>query len=273
MERPNPNEGEGHDSTPDQTADRSGDRAPKHLGPPRERLEPGEIDLTGVVRQDADLRDVIGDAIVEARAADGELPEWGARAVARILANQRPGTTPGLHGFAATGRGEYEAIATELSLLLADPDLPVEAEEWINRLGTYLIAQNRAERVTETRVVHSPELVRLIEEKGPAFEAFLKFPDITRFHRTTDPDSPDEHGEAGEGGPELVELFDQVYVGSFATLDDLVEDVIATLELRTLLEEAALGQFADIDPDKVIAMAREHWDIIAHHGRYYLFNK
>ena len=37
------------------------------LGPEGERLWPGEIDLTGVVRQDEALTDVIGDAIAEAR--------------------------------------------------------------------------------------------------------------------------------------------------------------------------------------------------------------
>ena len=57
--------------------------------PDREQIGDEEIDLTGVVDQTDSLKDVIGDAIIEA-GSDGEVPEWGARAMARLLANLLP---------------------------------------------------------------------------------------------------------------------------------------------------------------------------------------
>jgi hypothetical protein len=104
-----------------------------------ERLEGGEIDLTGVVRQDDALRDVIGDAIVEAEGGTGEVPEWGARTLARALANQRDDPLNGaLHHFAITGRADPEGMARELADLY-ESTTDEETREWVNWLGTYVI--------------------------------------------------------------------------------------------------------------------------------------
>lgn len=105
-------------------------------------LEAGDIDLSGATDQPDDLRDVIGDAIVEARKASGEVPEWGARAIARALANlQRahPYEVSALNQFAATGTGDAEQITVEAMHFYTEPDATPEVMEWINYLGTYLI--------------------------------------------------------------------------------------------------------------------------------------
>jgi hypothetical protein len=107
-----------------------------------ERLDPGEIDLTGVVRQDDSLRDVIGDAIVEAEAGNGQFPEWGARTLARALANRLENPFDGaLHHYAITGHLNPDHIAHELAIIAlrtdADDD---ETLEWINWLGTYALS-------------------------------------------------------------------------------------------------------------------------------------
>lgn len=116
---------------------RSPDEEPH--GPNHDRLDPGEIDMTGATRQDESLADVIGDAISEAESGNGEVPDWGARTLARALANERDDPLSGaLHHFAVTGRANREAIFEELAdLYQATTDEQIR--EWINWLGTYVI--------------------------------------------------------------------------------------------------------------------------------------
>jgi hypothetical protein len=107
-----------------------------------ERLEGGEIDLTGVIPQDDALRDVIGDAIVEAESGNGQFPEWGARTLARALANRLDNPFDGaLHHYAITGHLNPDDMAHELAIIAlrtdADDD---ETMEWINWLGTYALS-------------------------------------------------------------------------------------------------------------------------------------
>src|SRR6266568_1113588 len=128
---------------------RSPDEEPR--GPEDEQLYRGEIDLTGTTRQDDALADVIGDAIAEDTAEDGtgEVPDWGARSLARALANVRDDPLSGdLHHFAVTGRADPEAIARELAdLYQATTDEQVK--EWINWLGTYVIRMPDNAEATE----------------------------------------------------------------------------------------------------------------------------
>lgn len=113
---------------------------PEHeLGPERERLEPWEIDLTGAVTQDDSLRDVINDAILEAQGTGGEVPEWGARTIARYLANQVGGHDSHLHQFAVTGHAEPDQISRELAELYNADSTSEEERGWIDWLGTYLL--------------------------------------------------------------------------------------------------------------------------------------
>jgi len=107
--------------------------------PELERLWPGEIDMTGVVRQDDALVDVIGDAIGEAETSGGEVPEWGARTLARALANERDDPQSGsLHHFAVTGRVDRETIFHELARIY-EGTADDEVKEWVNWLGTYIV--------------------------------------------------------------------------------------------------------------------------------------
>lgn len=107
--------------------------------PEPERLWPGEIDLTGVVEQEDALSDVIYDAIGEVEGTDDEVPEWGARTLARALANQLEDPQSGaLHHFAVTGRADKEAIGLELAGIYEGTE-DEEIKEWVNRLGTYII--------------------------------------------------------------------------------------------------------------------------------------
>lgn len=107
--------------------------------PELERLWPGEIDMTGVIRQDDALVDVIGDVIGEAETSGGEVPEWGARTLARALANERDDPQIGaLHHFAVTGRADRETIFGELAQIY-EGTVDGEVKEWVNWLGTYIV--------------------------------------------------------------------------------------------------------------------------------------
>src|SRR5690348_7028434 len=105
------------------------------VGPEIERMPRGEIDMTGIIRQDDALVNVIEDAIFEAEAEGGEVPEWGARTLARALANERDDPMSGaLHHFAVTGRANKEAIAREL-VELHYRTTDEEIHDWIDWLG------------------------------------------------------------------------------------------------------------------------------------------
>jgi hypothetical protein len=219
--------------------------------PDRERLPDYEIDLTGAIDQTGALIDVIGDAIVEA-GRSGEVPEWGARAMARYLANKQRENGTALHHFAATGRMDFERIGLELADLWREQALPRLTVEAINRLGTYLIAEHRKAEQAATPS-YLPATQERIHELGPAYAAFLRLPDVTE---ATD-----------------IETFHDAFVGSYDSLDALIADTVETLELRQLLEEAVLDHIASIDPVKVLRMVRDCWDLVHLDGRYYLFDK
>ncbi|GAB3172284.1 hypothetical protein GCM10027059_41790 [Myceligenerans halotolerans] len=108
--------------------------------PERERLWPGEIDLTGSVAQDDALVDVIYDAMSEVDGTEDPVPEWGARTLARALANQlREPQAGALHHFAVTGRVNREAMGTEMmAVYLRTHD--IQLTEWIAHLDRYLMS-------------------------------------------------------------------------------------------------------------------------------------
>lgn len=221
------------------------DRRPHH-----ERLADHEIDLTGSVEQTDSLVDVIGDAIVEA-GPDGEVPEWGARAIARLLANTHDTEPSALHHFAATGQVLDLRIVEELSTHLDRPTLTRFEHEIIGRLGTYLLAMARRERqVAETR--YSEATRALIAERGPAYAAFLQLRDISE-----------------ENAPDL---FFEAHAGSFDDLDDVIDRVIDDLGLEEHLLDAPVDCLS-IDRIKVLRLARERWDIVPYSGHYYIFEK
>lgn len=113
------------------------------LGPDRENLAPGEIDLTGATQQEDDLRDVIGDAIHEAETSGGEIPAWGARTIARALADRIGNTDAALHHYAVTGRIDPDRIYRELAEVYADPTGSPQTRTWVNWLGTYIVNRTR----------------------------------------------------------------------------------------------------------------------------------
>lgn len=223
--------------------------------PEREQIPAYEIDLTGVVRQTNSLTEVIIDAIVEA-GDDGEVPEWGARAIARYLANLQEDRTTALHHFAVTGRIDIEAMGTELAELWRVHSRREFTADAINRLGTYLIAAHHAER-EQREASYSPELQALIAEHGAAFRAYLTLPDVSASAPLAD----------------LRVSFHEHYATAYDSPEDLVAEVVTSLGLDRQLAESDVDHFAGIDPVKVLRLAYETYTVVPMGGRYYCFWK
>lgn len=218
--------------------------------PAHERLHDSEIDLTGVVEQTESLMTVIADAIIEA-GDDREVPDWGARVMARYLANRLAEPNSALHHFAVTGHADYARIGKELADLWTSPRDDF-ASEVINRLGTYLV--NERQQIQMKRQDNYSEHVReRIRELGPAFAAFLTLPDI-------DPTDAEES-------------FHQCYYGACPSVADIIAMVADGLEIWARIDEAMLTDLVSPDPRQLLLLAVERWDIVALGGTYYLFEK
>jgi hypothetical protein len=220
--------------------------------PDHARLPPDELDLTGSVDQAKHLNDVITDALIEAKSSGGEIPEWGARDIARLLANHQQSTTSNLHHFAVTGRSQFTDLHAELSALYNDPDVVDFARDCINWLGTYLLAAERRED-RDALSSYSARIQEAIKEKGPALAAYLKLPDITEDN--------------------ALDTFDEHYQACYATPAGLIEDMIDTLGLERELADSGVDHFASVDPDKVMHRIRDAWDIVRYDDKFYLFEK
>ncbi|MEP9385218.1 hypothetical protein [Nocardioides sp. KR10-350] len=111
--------------------------------PAAERLPELEIDLTGVNRDPSPLFDAISDALIEAQANGGEIPEWGARVLARYLANNLDASGSALHHFAVTGRADLSRLAHELVGFAVRNDSRVAVAACTGLLAEYLKHQEQ----------------------------------------------------------------------------------------------------------------------------------
>jgi hypothetical protein len=231
--------------------------------PERERLDPDEIDLTGVVHQDGMLRDVIGDALVEMQSSGGTLPDWGARVIARALANRQETEATAVHYFAVTGKADLSSIAPELENLRESGDDEMTA--LANLLGDYLVGRSAAERESSA----SPTSVRKGVDESPveqgvrlhgsAFRAYLQLPD-------TDSRASD-----------LVARFHDLYIGSFDSMHHLIyalTDAKRGMEaISKAAEEWGLDEFITLNERALAATVRATWDIVTIDGTLYVFTK
>ena len=242
--------------------------------PEPEKLEPGEIDLTGAIRQEDALRDVIGDALTEAESSGGEIPDWGARAIARALANRLDDPSSALHHFAVTGRANQELLARELAEIYTN--VPTEEErEWVNRLGTYVInlpsetdLTEQMDAGTQTQPVptaeaqvqpDNPQIAEGLHQHGDAFRAYLQLPDI-------DPNRDD-----------LLQTFHECYVGTFVSMDALLNELTEISDWERAIAEVSnhwgIDGLVSLDRAKVERVARATWDIVESAGRFHVFSK
>lgn len=232
--------------------------------PERERLSSGEIDLTGAVDTDEDLADVIGDALFEAEAR-GALPDWGARPIARALANEYSEGPTALHHFAATGRVDLQQLSRELALIYSQTPEQHEVRTWVGWLTRYIQAHSVPTDAASTeadRAQLDPLLDRVgeaLQQHGAAFRAYLRLP-------TVDIDQPD-----------LLKGFQDYYVGSFDSMAALVDELTDARACMEAVREVAsrwdFANFITLDYRRLSMAARETWNVVFLEGRLYVFLK
>jgi hypothetical protein len=242
--------------------------------PHPEDLGPGEIDLTGAIQQDGALHEVIRDALVEVRAAraagggEFELPEWGARAIARALANRRDEPTIGaLHHFAVTGRITKEAITSELAEI-HDSASDGETEDLAVLLVSYI--DQHADNATSTdRPADPPErefeahddpiVAQGLSEHGDAFRAYLTLPD-------TDPNARG-----------LLARFEDVYIGTYTSISELADELTelpaCKEEIRRVAGRWGFEELFTVDSEKLRIIAEAIWDIVELSDKVHVFSK
>jgi hypothetical protein len=253
-----------------------------HLGPDRENLPPGEIDLTGHAqhrRPDTDTgpaptaRDVhvdeapIGGTALEKvahylRHGCGEADERGqpisdedARAIATLLAPVA-GPSSAMAIFAETGQVDVRALATECLRLGGRVWRTPEVAEWLPRLDAWLSANRSGQLASE---VTSPQVELGLAEHGDAFRAYLLLPDV----------------DAGAG--DLLVTFAEFYIGTYPHMDALLDDLTEVRDWEAAISELAarhgIDDLVSLDRAKVALVARETWDIVEVSGRLYVFTK
>ena len=98
-----------------------------------------------------------------------------------------------------------------------------------------------------------------VRDHGDAFRAYLTLEDI-------DPTRDD-----------LTESFHEFYVGAYASMDQLLNELTEVSAWEGALAELAskwgIDELVSLDRDKVARIARNTWDIVEIKGRLYVFAK
>ncbi|MBB1152461.1 hypothetical protein [Amycolatopsis dendrobii] len=230
---------------------RSPDDRDRHI-PNREKLDSGEIDLTGSVPQPGALADVIFDAVSEAGGDGEKIPDWGARVIARELANRIP--VPGtLHHYAVTGTVDHVGLARELEIHanFGDP----QTKELADLLGLYLIKQPAGRPGHQSDGATPVE--RGLREHGAPFWAFLQLKNID-----TDSD-------------ELVQRFADFHIGSFASLSEILDTLTEIKGFKAAIKEVAerwgFEDYIVLDRERLARTVLATWDVVEFNGKFHVF--
>lgn len=112
-----------------------------------DRLGDGELDYTGTVSQPALLEVTIREAFAETRRS-GRMPTWGARAMARHLADHLGSEPSAMHHLAVTGGGVISDLLAEAAGLALAPGAPDDVRVCADAVGSYLHQEIRRLRLT-----------------------------------------------------------------------------------------------------------------------------
>jgi hypothetical protein len=253
-----------------------------HLGPDRENLPPGEIDLTGHAQHrrpdtdtgpaptagdvDVDEAPIGGTALEKVahylRHACSEADERGqpisdedARAIAAVLA-PLAGPSSAMAVFAETGQVDPAALATECRRLGDRTWRTPEIADWLPRLEGWLTANRSGHRSGDAT---SPQVEQGLAEHGDAFRAYLHLPDVNAC--------------AGD----LLVTFGEFYIGTYPHMDALLDELTEVRDWEAAIAELATRHGIDglvsLDRTKVELVARETWDIVEVGGHLYVFTK
>lgn len=229
---------------------------------------PERLDTPDLPEQPVELSDVIDDAFAQAEASGGELPEWGARAIAQSLADQQNEPTPALRAFAESGEGDLEEISREAIPIYNQAGSSPSVKRQIDYLLTFLLDRGRpaatpAPTGTGTSETadepHSAQAAEGIYQHGDAFRAFLELKDVD------------------EDDPSLLDNFREFYVGGFASFDALMSGLtdidLWKREIDALAEELGIPGYVMLDMAALETHTLETWDIVPYNGAFYAFDK
>ncbi len=189
-----------------------------------------------------------------------------ARAVATLLAATVPPPSA-LRQYAASGHPDIESIRQECRQLVIRTTISAERLEWAQRLDQYLSTLGAAGIEADAEPAHQERgghhsartVADGIAQHGDAFRAFLELSDTDR--RST----------------RLLDDFVAAYVGTFETMDALIEGLTEIRYWQTALDEFAdqhgLHGLVSIDRAAITRFATQVWDIVRINGRLYVFNK
>lgn len=231
-----------------------------------------------------------------ARETHREIDEETARRIAFLLGRA---TGPGsvLTDFAFDGGGAYEDLRDEYLELYADPAEPLEVREWINWLGTYLIARQRDLPPAYTSPGDQPpalesllvpnhfkingfdvqanvpasfdraeieEVTELLSDlrvgEDPALQAYLQLPD------------------ANPLDGDVMESFHEHYTGSFPSMPEVVHGLLDIDQFESDVRNYAAEFGLHLDgvlPDYELLMDRlsEMYDFVEKGGLTYVFER
>jgi len=259
--------------------------------------EPGNPNLEADKPENGDaLVDAIESGIDVARERRDDITEHTARAIARAVANALGDYGPSLDTFARTGSGSYDSLSEELLEVYHDPTTPALVRTWIDWLGTYLVMRDFPD--TSRQYMGSgpdPELSRLlipewptvggdgeliyvpatktgddihelaaglaglIEKHGDSLRAFLRLRDVDA------------------SSPNLIESFEQTFVGTYLDMQDVVLNVTEMSDWETELQHWAMERGITgavyIDRAAIEEQTREVYDIVELEGRCHVFDR
>lgn len=185
-----------------------------------------------------------------------------ARAIAALLAPLL-GSDAELARFADTGEGDHHQLLLECLTLTGRPTVTPEIRDsWIPRFEQYL-ARNPRGPGPEPASTDTEPLTGLpaegISEHGDAFRAYLALDDV-------DP-----------GRDDLLQTFSEFYIGAFASMDELLDDLTEIKAWEHAIAELAgqwgIDDLVSLDHSKVEHVARLTWDIVELNGHYFVFAK
>ncbi|MEC3979634.1 hypothetical protein [Amycolatopsis sp. H20-H5] len=247
-------------------AHRPGDEQPEHhrdqepQQPSRQAEQEVPFDGTALEKVSAFLRIAFAEADARGEAISTE----DATTVATLLAPLLPPDSQ-MSRFAATGDAHPVLIHEECQLIAGRTGQTPDVAPWVWHFEQYLAAQTDLGRRTESAppadddTSDYPQVAEGVREHGDAFRAYLQLPDI-------DPSRDD-----------LLQTFHEFYVGRFASMDALLDELTEIRDWQHAVDEVAdrLGfdGLVTLNHAKLEAVARETWDIVEIGEVFYAFTK
>lgn len=219
-----------------------------------------------------------------------------ARCIAHVLGRSL-GTDSALASFASTGDGDYEALREDYLSLHNDRNVTETTQQLIDWLGVHLIHQRHpAASTVNYAATYPPRLDNVLVPTGvevgdwyltvqvPGIYNAKDIDELTstldQLHVDQDPalrcflGLPDVNAMSGD----IMTDFHEQYIGTYASIEDAIDDVADVQELQRDLTDYASERQLIIehmtpDYEALRPIAAEGYDFVEEEGRVYVFSK